>query len=123
MYRSHLGTLPTKNWQITNDTETLIHFFNMSIVFQSWDFYRRQLMGEAEEYGWPVARHMMLVYPNNSQVYTEDLRYQFMVGTELLVAPVHSRIESFFDEIPVFLPNNTSWVHLWSGATYTGIIT
>ena len=92
----------------------------MSVVFQSWDFYRQQLMEEAEQFGWPLARHMMLVFPNNSMVYQEDLRYQFMVGTELLVAPVHTRIV-LLGEVAVFLPQNTSWVHVWSGKTYTGM--
>ena len=120
MYRSHLGTLPEQNWQIYSDSETLKHFFNMSVVFQAWDFYRRELMEEAEEFGWPVVRHMMLVFPNNSMTYTEDLRYQFMVGTELLVAPIHNEID-LFDEVRVFLPNETNWTHLWSGKTYTGM--
>ena len=120
MYRSHLGTLPTKNWQIYNDTETLAHFFNMSLVFRSWDFYRRELMKEAETYGWPVARHMILVYPNNSGVYSEDLRYQFMLGTQLLVAPVHERFD-ILEERRVFLPEGITWVHIWTGKAYRGI--
>jgi alpha-glucosidase (family GH31 glycosyl hydrolase) len=119
MYRSHLGTLPTKNWQIYDDTETLAHFFNMSLVFRSWDFYRRELMKEAETYGWPVARHMILVYPNNSGVYSEDLRYQFMLGTQLLVAPVHERFD-ILEERRVFLPEGITWVHIWTGKAYRG---
>jgi alpha-glucosidase len=118
MFRSHLGTLPDKNWQIYNDTHTLRHFFNMSIVFQSWDFYRQRLMNEAEHYGWPVARHMMLIYPDNPAMYIEDLRYQFMIGTELLVAPV---LHELIEETRVFLPQNTNWIHLWSGNPYTGM--
>ena len=119
MFRSHLGTLPDKNWQVYDDTQTLRHFFNMSVVFQSWDFYRRQLMDEASRYGWPVVRHMILVYHDNPAVYVEDLRYQFMVGTELLVAPV---IHELMEEARVFLPDNTTWVHVWSGQSYKGII-
>lgn len=88
----------------------------MSVVFQSWGFYRQQLMEEAEHSGWPVVRHMMLVYPNNTMMY---LRYQFMLGTELLVAPVHEKID-LFDEIRLFLPEKTSWIHIWTGTKYTG---
>ena len=89
MYRSHLGTLPDENWQFNSDTETLLHFFNMTVVFQSWAFYRKTLMEEAYKMGWPVARHMFLVFPNNSVAYTNPhIRFQFMLGTELLVAPV-----------------------------------
>ena len=123
MYRSHLGTLPTKNYQIYNDTHTLRHFLNMSVVFQSWGFYRTELMEEAKLYGWPVVRHMILVYPNNSGVYSEDLRHQFMLGGELLVAPVHERFEDDLEERRVFLPRDVTWVHLWSGASYKGTLT
>jgi alpha-glucosidase len=48
MYRSHLGTLPSQNWQVYSDTETLRHFFAMAAVFQAWGFYREELMREAE---------------------------------------------------------------------------
>lgn len=82
----------------------------MAVVFQSWDFYRRQLMEEAEAWGWPVIRHMMLVFPNNTHVYKEVLTQQFMVGTELLVAPVLSKGQ---DKVKVFLPNGTQWVGVW----------
>ena len=77
-------------------------------------------MEEAELYGWPVVRHMILVYPNNSGVYSEDLRHQFMLGGELLVAPVHERFEDDLEERRVFLPRDVTWVHLWSGASYKG---
>ena len=59
----------------------------------------------------------MLVFPNNSAVYTEDLRCQYMLGTELLVAPTH-------DNDPVlgwvFLPENITWVVIWNNFTYPG---
>lgn len=114
MYRSHLGTLPTQNWQFDSDQETLKHFFKMAVVFQSWGFYREQLMEEAAQHGWPVVRHMMLVYPNNSRVYREELNRQFMVGDSLLVAPVVTRGH---EEVEVFLPLNTSWALLWGEST------
>ncbi len=120
MFRSHLGTLPDENWQFNSDTESLIHFFNMTVVFQSWGFYREVLSQEAAQYGWPVARHMMLVFPNNSRVYTEDLRFQFMLGTQLLVAPVYKRGSA---TVEVFLPGNTTWVHTWTGNTHSGWLT
>ena len=54
-----------------------------------------------------------------SQVYVEDLRYQFVLGTELMVAPVHERFE-LVKERRVFLPRDVTWVHVWSGQTYRG---
>lgn len=126
MYRSHLGTLPEDNWQFNSDTETLQHFFRMAVVFQCWDFYREQLMKEASENGWPVARHMLLVFPNNLKVFemSEDLKYQFMLGTELLVAPVLQPFDTtgLVPSVKVFLPANTDWVHVWTNNHYQGKI-
>ena len=119
MYRSHLGTLPDENWQFNSDTETFLHFFNMTVVFQSWAFYRKTLMKEAYKMGWPVARHMFLVFPNNSVAYTNPhVRFQFMLGTELLVAPVFKEGSS---SVKVFLPANTTWIHLWTNKIYKGM--
>ena len=119
MYRSHLGTLPDENWQFNSDTETFLHFFNMTVVFQSWAFYRKTLMEEAYKMGWPVARHMFLVFPNNSVTYTNPhVRFQFMLGTELLVAPVFKEGSS---TVKVFLPTNTTWIHVWTNKIYKGM--
>ena len=119
MYRSHLGTLPDENWQFNSDMETFLHFFNMTVVFQSWDFYRKTLMEEAYKMGWPVARHMFLVFSNNSVAYTNPhVRFQFMLGTELLVAPVFKEGSS---SVKVFLPANTTWIHVWTNKIYKGM--
>ena len=96
------------------------HFFKMAVVFQSWGFYREQLMVEAAERGWPLVRHMMLVFPGNPRVYAEELNQQFMVGTSLLVAPVLSKGRS---QVSVFLPANTTWRLLWEdkAVIYIGV--
>ena len=118
MYRSHLGTLPDQNWQFDDDNTTLQQFFKMAVVFKSWDFYRTRLMDEASSLGWPVVQHMMLTFPNNSHVYRDELTQQFMLGTELLVAPVMNPGQ---DSVKVFLPGGLEWVWLWDSATtFTG---
>lgn len=82
----------------------------MAKVHKAWKFYRDHLIQEAADYGWPVIRHMMLVFPSNPKVFKEDLRYQFMLGTEILVAPVHvKRAES----TRVFFPGNVTWMNVW----------
>ena len=45
-----------------------------------------ELVKEASETGLPVVRHPFIHYPNDPEV--PGLEYQFMVGTELMVAPV-----------------------------------
>ena len=77
-------------------------------------------MREASEKGWPVVRHMMLVFPNHTSVYTEELTQQFMVGTALLVAPVLGEGE---ESVRVFLPAGTRWRNIWDkkGVQYKGM--
>lgn len=117
MYRSHLGTLPEKNWQFNSDKDTLQHFFKMAVLFKGLSAYRSRLMEETYRYGWPVVRHMILNYPNNSKVYTEDLTSQFMLGQEIIVAPV---LKKGLTSVSVFLPSGSTWVHFWSGQSYLG---
>ena len=117
MFRSHLGTLPDKNWQFDSDQETLKHFFKMAVLFKGLSDYRMMLMKETADYGWPVVRHMILNYPNNSKVYSEDLTGQFMFGDQFLVAPVTKKGAS---SVNVFLPLDTTWVHFWSNQNYKG---
>ena len=117
MYRSHLGTLPNENWQFNSDNETLQHFFKMAVVFKGLSAYRSVLMEETYHYGWPVIRHMMLNYPNNSKVYAEDLTRQFMLGDQFIVAPV---LEKGATSVRVFLPMGTTWRHIWTAHDLKG---
>ena len=122
MYRTHLGTLPSENWQFNSDNETLQHFFKMAVVFKGLSAYRSVLMEDTYRYGWPVIRHMMLNYPNNSKVYmyAEDLTRQFMLGDQFIVAPV---LEKGATSVRVFLPMGTTWHHIWTGHDLKGIHT
>ena len=73
-FRTHPGSLPEANWQFNSDKETLEHFFKMVKVFKAWAFYRESLMRDAQQNGWPVVRHLLLEFPNNTAVTREDLR-------------------------------------------------
>jgi alpha-glucosidase len=67
---------------------------------------------EAAETGLPVVRHPFIHYPDDPEVY--GLEYQFMVGSDLMVAPV---LDPGEDAVEVYLPAGR-WVHLWSGGEY-----
>jgi sulfoquinovosidase len=71
-----------------------------------------KLVEEAAETGLPVVRHPFVHYPDDPEVYGLD--YQFMVGSEFMVAPVLGPGE---DTVEVYLPAGR-WVHLWSGKEY-----
>src|SRR4028119_1857962 len=71
-----------------------------------------ELVKEAAETGLPVVRHPFIQYPEDPEVH--GLEYQFMVGSELMVAPVLDPNE---ESVEVYLPAGR-WVHLWSGRRY-----
>jgi alpha-glucosidase len=55
-------------------------------------------------------RHLFLHYPYDPNV--RDLRYQFLLGPDFLVAPV---LDKGVTRLRVYLPAG-EWTHLWSGA-------
>jgi alpha-glucosidase len=103
---------PESNHQYNSDRETLLHFTRFSKVFAALAPYRKQLMQEAWEKGYPLVRHPLLHYPDDSNVYT--LTEQFMLGSELMVAPV---VNEGADTVQVYLPAG-EWVHIWSDEVY-----
>ena len=115
VYRSHQGTLPDDNVQFYSNERTMKQYFRMARVHKAWKFYRDVLITEASKHGWPILRHLMLVFPGNPSVYTENLEYQYMLGTQILVAPVHEEWEEF---VRVFLPSNVTWVSVWDKDTH-----
>ena len=112
VFRTHEGNIPEVNYQIYSDKETLLHFARFAKVYAAWKPYRMQLVGEASQKGLPVIRHPFIHYPHDPEVLGLD--YQFMVGAELMVAPV---LDPERDALDVYLPAG-AWVHLWTGSRY-----
>ena len=80
--------------------------------------YRKELMLEAQNFGYPVVRHPMFHYESDAEVF--KLEYQFMLGSDFMIAPV---LDPGKNEIEIYLPEG-EWVHLWSDLEYineTGI--
>jgi alpha-glucosidase (family GH31 glycosyl hydrolase) len=112
VFRTHEGNRPGVNHQIYSDEESLRHFARFAKVYAAWKPYRMELVEEAAETGLPVVRHPFVHYPGDPEVY--GLNYQFMVGSEFMVAPV---LDPGEDAVEVYLPAGR-WVHLWSGKEY-----
>ena len=116
-FRTHPGSLPEANWQFDSDKETLEHFFRMVKVFRAWAFYRDSLMRDAQQNGWPVVRHLLLEFPNNSAITREDLRCDdsgclpqpsLRAPSPSLITPHSSSLAPHF---PPSLPTLTSHPH------------
>ena len=112
VFRTHEGNRPEVNYQIYSDGETLRHFSRFAKVYAAWEPYRMELVREAAETGLPVVRHQFVHFPHDPKVYALD--YQFMVGSEFMVAPV---LDPGEEAVEVYLPAGR-WVHLWSGREY-----
>jgi alpha-glucosidase (family GH31 glycosyl hydrolase) len=112
VFRTHEGNIPDVNHQFYSDQETLEHFVRFARIYAAWKPYRMELVKEASEIGIPVVRHPYIHYPDDPEVL--NLRYQFMVGTGLMVAPV---LDPGTDTVEVYLPAG-GWVHLWTGDRY-----
>ena len=112
VFRTHEGNRPEVNHQIYSDQETLRHFSRFAKVYAAWKPYRMELVKEASETGLPVVRHPFVHYPEDPEVL--GLEYQFMVGPNLMVAPVLDRGE---ETVEVYFPAGR-WVHLWSDRKY-----
>ena len=59
-------------------------------------------------------RHPFLHFPDDPHTY--DLRYQFMLGPDFMIAPV---LDRGADQVRVYLPAG-EWTHLWTGAKFGG---
>jgi alpha-glucosidase (family GH31 glycosyl hydrolase) len=112
VFRTHEGNRPEVNYQIYSDEETLQHFSRFAKVYAAWKPYRIKLVEEAADTGLPVVRHPFIHYPHDPEVYCQD--YQFMVGSEFMVAPILDPRE---ESVKVYLPAGR-WVHVWSGKAY-----
>jgi alpha-glucosidase (family GH31 glycosyl hydrolase) len=112
VFRTHEGNIPEVNYQFYSDGETLEHFVRFARIYAAWKRYRMKLVREASEKGLPVVRHPYVHYPEDPEVL--NLEYQFMVGAELMVAPV---LDPDTDAVDAYLPAG-GWVHLWRGDEY-----
>ena len=112
--RTHEGLTPEDNAQIYSSEFNLEFFAYFSKVYASlWD-YLKTVFKEASESGVPAMRHMMLEFPNDPKVY-ETKRYQYLLGADLLVAPV---VEPGKDTRRLYLPGDNGWTHFWSEKIY-----
>jgi alpha-glucosidase len=113
VFRNHEGNNPEKSGeQIYSTPELLDAMARFTKVFVAMSDYRKGLLREASERGWPVVRPLLLHYPEDPEVWKLD--HQLMLGSEILVAPV---LDEGAKVVEAYLPKG-EWVHLFTGHTY-----
>ena len=114
MMRTHEGNRPGDNWQFDGDAETIAHFARMTTVFTTLKPYLKEAVALNAKSGLPVMRPLFLHYEDDAQTYT--LKYQYLLGRDILVAPVHEQGRS---DWTLYLPED-NWVHAWTGEAFRG---
>jgi len=114
MMRTHEGNRPKDNWQFDSDDETLLFLAKMVKIFTKLAPYIKEAVKENSKKGIPVMRPLFIHYENDKKTY--DIKYEYLLGRDLLVAPVY---ESGKDRWKVYLPKD-NWVHLWNGTKFNG---
>lgn len=110
VFRTHEGLHPRRNAQIYDTPESKAHFSQMAKLYRGLAPYREQLMKDATEKGHPLVRHLFLHFGDDDVA--RDLTRQFLLGPDLLVAPV---LEPGATRVRAYVPKG-SWNDLWTGA-------
>lgn len=85
VFRTHEGLQPESNSQFYSDELTWAAFKRFSQLYAKLAPYRKAVFKEAYQKGYPVVRHPLLHYNDDPVVHT--LKYQFMLGKDIMVAP------------------------------------
>lgn len=117
-FRTSEGLVPSMNAQFYDGEDSYAHFAHCAQLFTYISEYRKLVLKEAWEKGWPVMRHPVFYYPNDATA--RELTYQqFMLGNSMLIAPVLSASASY---VKVYFPKdakNVTWRHIWTGKYYS----
>ncbi len=111
--RSHEGIKPWDNWQYNSDEETLKHLSKMVKIHIKLKLYFQSCSNIYQKKGLPIMRPCFLHYDNDPILY--DLKYQFLIGRDLLIAPV---IKPNQKEWNIYLPED-DWIHLWTSQKFS----
>lgn len=124
IFRTHEGNQPLNNWQVyqysdekssfKSDDETTNYYTFYSKIHFNLAIYFKPYIELASKTGIPVIRALFLNYPNDKETY--KIKYQFMVGEGLLVAPI---IKEKAKKIKLYLPEG-KWMHVFSKKIYEG---
>ncbi len=111
--RTHEGNRPYDNVQFDSDEEIIDFFRRMTTIYTTITPYIKEVVKEAEETGIPVQRPLFMHYEDDEETY--DIQYQYLLGSDILVAPVYKENITNWN---VYLPKDI-WIHAFTGEEYT----
>jgi alpha-glucosidase (family GH31 glycosyl hydrolase) len=110
VFRTHEGLNPAIAAQFDTNADTIAHTRRFSRIYKGLAAYRKGLVADAAAKGHPVVRPLFLHCPNDPN--THIVRYQFLLGPDLMVAPV---VEKGAETVDAYFPQGTTWIDLWTG--------
>jgi len=115
-FRGHsaYNTIPHEPWAFGEDVESWARDI-IKLRYRLLPFFYNEFYN-ASQTGLPVSRSMFLNFQNDDECYKWDSQYQFMIGDNLLVAPVLSEKENFKK---LYLPEG-KWFDWWTNKIYEG---
>ena len=112
--RTHEGDNKDDNWSWVKDEETIAHLRRFAKIHQLLGPELEALASDAAKTSMPLVRHLMIEFPED--VDSRAINDQFMLGSELLVAPIVAEDATTRE---VYLPPGV-WFHVWSGDEHQG---
>ena len=108
--RTHEGNRPTENFQWWESAPATAHLAGMGRLFARLAPYRAAL-----DPAIPWQRALPLHFAHDPGTWA--IHDQFLLGPDLLVAPVHAPGTETWRP---YLPAGADWVHAWTGRRYAG---
>lgn len=102
------------NWQFDGDVEIIVYFVCMIIVFIILKFYLKEVVVLNVKFGLLVMCLLFLYYEDDVYIYI--LKYQYLLGCDILVVLVYE--EGCSDWMFYLLEDN--WVYVWMGEVFWG---
>lgn len=106
--RTHEGNRPTINWQVYTSKQTSTSFGRLTKIYKMLTPYHSFVAETNSKQGIPAQRPIFIEYPDDNVAY--DIKFQYMYGPDLLVAPVLLEDSSYWT---VYLPSGT-WNYFWN---------
>ncbi|XP_071178481.1 sulfoquinovosidase-like isoform X2 [Mytilus edulis] len=111
--RTHEGNQPDFNVQAYSNQYILLQFARLVKIYRMLGNYTNSVIQTCVRDGIPAQRPLVLHYQNDPVAV--NAKYQYMYGSDLLIAPV---IQANVTSQKVYLPQG-EWVFLWNTSTQT----
>ncbi len=115
-FRGHtiINTRDQEPWAFGDEVETNVREI-MNLRYELLPFFYNEFYN-ASQTGVPIVRSMFLNFQDDDECYSDNAQYQFMIGDNLLVAPVLSEYENLKK---IYLPEG-KWLDWRGNKVYEG---